>query len=282
MYSLELLSEHPLATAITAHLEKDAQKVNLEGFESVTGKGVSARFGNRTYYAGSSSFLQAQRVSVSADLQQRSEQWLEEAKTVVWFADEKEALAVIAITDKVKSTSKAAIQRLIGMGITPYMVTGDNPRTAKAVAQQVGITEFRAETLPSDKADFIKALQQKGHIVGMVGDGINDSHALAQADISIAMGKGTDIAMGVARMTLISSDPAAVPRAVILSRRTVTVIRQNLFWAFIYNMIGIPVAAGLLYPVNGFLLDPMFAGAAMALSFVSVVTNSLRLKYARL
>ncbi len=189
---------------------------------------------------------------------------------------------MIAIADEIKASSAEAIRRLQAMGITPYMLTGDNAHTAKAVAEQVGIKEFRAETQPADKAAFIQQLQQQGHIVGMVGDGINDSHALAQADVSIAMGKGTDIAMDVAKMTLISSDLMSIPKAVTLSRRTVRVIRQNLFWAFIYNLVGIPLAAGILYPFTGFLLNPMIAGAAMALSSVSVVTNSLRLRYARL
>tara|TARA_R100000951_G_scaffold45650_1_gene38767 strand:- start:51 stop:539 length:489 start_codon:yes stop_codon:yes gene_type:complete len=162
------------------------------------------------------------------------------------------------------------------------MLTGDNKQTAKAVAEQVGIDHFKAEVMPSDKADFVKELQARGKVVAMVGDGINDSHALAQADVSIAMGKGSDIAMDVAKMTLITSDLQAIPKALKLSERTVQGIRQNLFWAFIYNIIGIPIAAGVLYAYNGFLLDPMIAGAAMAFSSVSVVANSLRLKAAKL
>jgi Cu2+-exporting ATPase len=158
------------------------------------------------------------------------------------------------------------------------MLTGDNVQTAAAVAGQVGLRHYRAEVLPADKAQFVQELQAAGKTVAMVGDGINDSHALAQADVSIAMGKGSDIAMDVAKMTLITSDLNVIPKALDLSRRTVRTIRQNLFWAFIYNLIGIPIAAGLLYPVNGFLLNPMIAGAAMALSSVSVVTNSLRLR----
>jgi Cu2+-exporting ATPase len=162
------------------------------------------------------------------------------------------------------------------------MLTGDNQQTAAAVAAATGISNYQAGVLPADKAAFVEKLQQQGKVVAMVGDGINDSHALAQADVSIAMGKGADIAMDVAKMTLITSDLNSIPQALKLSRKTVSTIRQNLFWAFIYNVIGIPLAAGVLYPVNGFLLNPMIAGAAMALSSVSVVSNSLRLKYTKL
>jgi Cu2+-exporting ATPase len=159
------------------------------------------------------------------------------------------------------------------------MLTGDNVATSKAIAGQTGIRHYKAEVLPQEKSEFVKELQQQEKVVAMVGDGINDSAALAQADVSIAMGQGSDIAMDVAKMTIISSDLTKIPQAIRLSRQTVQTIRQNLFWAFIYNIIGIPIAAGILYPVNGFLLNPMIAGAAMALSSVSVVTNSLRLKW---
>ena len=196
----------------------------------------------------------------------------------MFFANEKEALGVLAIADKIKDSSQMAIRALQNRDITVYMLTGDNQQTAEAVARQVGLTHFRAEVLPSDKADFVKEFQRQGKIVAMVGDGINDSQALAQADVSIAMGKGSDIAMDVAKMTLITSDLRSIPKALNLSSKTVRGIRQNLFWAFIYNLIGIPIAAGILYPINGFLLDPMIAGAAMAFSSVSVVANSLRLR----
>ena len=162
------------------------------------------------------------------------------------------------------------------------MLTGDNNQTAKAVAKEVGLTDYKGEVLPSDKADFVKNLQEQGKIVAMVGDGINDSHALAQANVSIAMGHGSDIAMDVAKMTLITSDLESIPKALQLSSNTVRGIRQNLFWSFIYNVVGIPIAAGILYPISGFLLDPMIAGAAMAFSSVSVVANSLRLKSSKL
>ena len=172
-----------------------------------------------------------------------------------------------------------AIQQLQESGIAIYMLTGDNEATASNIAQKTGITNYKAEVLPEQKAEFIKQLQSEGKIVAMVGDGINDSTALAQADVSIAMGKGSDIAMDVAKMTIISSDLNKIPEAIKLSKQTVATIKQNLFWALLYNVIGIPIAAGILYPINGFLLNPMLAGAAMALSSVSVVSNSLRLKW---
>ena len=170
------------------------------------------------------------------------------------------------------------MQALKGLGIEVYMLTGDNEQTAAAIAKQTGIEQYRAGVMPDFKADFVKELQAKGKVVAMVGDGINDSQALAQADVSIAMGKGSDIAIDVAKMTIISSDLSLIPKAIRLSTLTVSTIKQNLFWAFIYNVIGIPIAAGVLFPINGFLLNPMIAGAAMALSSVSVVGNSLRLK----
>jgi Cu2+-exporting ATPase len=210
-----------------------------------------------------------------AELQQQT-------KTVISFAENDRAVAIIAIADKIKPTSKAAIGELQRRGIEVYMLTGDNYQTASAIANEAGLKHFKAEMLPSDKASFIKELQQRDKTVAMVGDGINDSHALAQADVSIAMGKGSDIAMDVAKMTLITSDLNSIPKALKLSGKTINTIRQNLFWAFIYNLIGIPIAAGILYPVNGFLLDPMIAGAAMALSSVSVVGNSLRLKMSKI
>ncbi len=283
LYSLEAQSEHPLAEAVTRYFEPiGVKQVDISNFESITGKGISGRYHGNHYHVGSGKALQEHGIQISPALQEKANQWLKEAATVIWFADHTQALATLAIADKIKDSSAEAIRRLQAMGITPYMLTGDNPQTAQAVAAKVGIQEYKAETLPEDKASFIKSLQEKGHVVAMVGDGINDSQALAQADISIAMGKGTDIAMDVARMTLISSDLMSIPKAIALSRKTVQVIRQNLFWAFIYNIIGIPIAAGLLYPVNGFLLNPMLAGAAMALSSVSVVSNSLRLKWSKL
>ena len=198
---------------------------------------------------------------------------------MVWFADRENALAVIGIADKIKPTSEYAVKQLKQSGIEVYMLTGDNESTARAIAHKTGIDHYKAEMLPYQKAEFIKQLQAEGKIVAMAGDGINDSAALAQADVSIAMGKGSDIAIDVAKMTIISSDLSKIPAAIRLSKQTVRAIRQNLFWAFIYNLIGIPIAAGILFPFTGFMLNPMIAGAAMALSSVSVVSNSLRLKW---
>ena len=184
-----------------------------------------------------------------------------------------------AIADRIKPDAAAAVAELNRQGIETYMLTGDQPETAYAIATQAGIKNVRAGVLPQQKAEFIASLQQEGKCVAMVGDGINDSTALAQADVSIAMGQGSDIAMDVAKMTIIGNDLSKIAVAIHLSRQTVKTIRENLFWAFIYNVIGIPIAAGILYPINGFLLNPMIAGAAMALSSVSVVSNSLRLKW---
>ncbi len=277
LFAIEKLSEHPLANAVVSHL-KEIEAEAIEGFESITGQGAKASYRGLSYYVGNKKLLMDHGVSISNSEQKRINDLLIESKTVVFFANENELIAIIGIHDKIKVNSKKAVQELENRGIEVYMLTGDNSKTAAAISQSVGIRHYKSEVLPSDKADFIKSLQQEGKIVGMVGDGINDSQALAQADISIAMGKGSDIAIDVAKMTIISSDLLLIPKALELSRKTVSVIKQNLFWAFIYNLIGIPVAAGLLYPINGFILNPMIAGAAMALSSVSVVGNSLLLK----
>ncbi|MCT4317783.1 heavy metal translocating P-type ATPase [Elizabethkingia anophelis] len=278
LLSIEKQSEHPLAEAVVKNLE-GASTVSLSNFDSITGKGAKADYNNETYYVGNKKLLFENNISIPAQLQTQADEWGKESKTVIWFANSKEALSVVAISDKIKETSVAAIKELQGMGIDLYMLTGDNEATAKAIAEQTGIGHYKAEVLPHQKAEFVKELQAQGKVVAMVGDGINDSTALATADVSIAMGKGSDIAMDVAKMTIISSDLTKIPQAIRLSKQTVATIKQNLFWAFIYNLIGIPIAAGILYPINGFLLNPMIAGAAMALSSVSVVSNSLRLKW---
>jgi Cu2+-exporting ATPase len=283
LYSLEVQSEHPLAEAVVNTLRgSNAAGVTLASFESLTARGVTGTYDNTGYFVGNKKLMEENSIQVNPSLTTQADSLQQQANTVIYFSDSRNVLAVIAIADKVKASSKAAVKALQDLNIEVFMLTGDNKQTAAAVAKEVGITQFKAEVLPSDKADFVKELQAKGKVVAMVGDGINDSHALAQADVSIAMGKGSDIAMDVAKITLITSDLQSIPKALKLSKRTVQTIKQNLFWAFIYNLIGIPLAAGVLYTFNGFLLDPMIAGAAMALSSVSVVTNSLRLKAAKL
>ena len=280
LYSIEKQSEHPLAEAVVKHLNAQTKKA-VTDFESITGKGAKAIFEGETYFIGNKMLLEEKEIAVDDTLLKKAKEWSEEARTVIWFSNTKNALAVYAIADQIKPNSKDAIATLQKNGIEVYMLTGDNEATAKAIAKSIGISHYKAGVLPEQKAIFIKKLQTNGKIVAMAGDGINDSAALAQANVSIAMGKGSDIAIDVAKMTIISSDLNKIPEAIRLSTATVATIKQNLFWAFIYNLIGIPIAAGILYPVNGFLLNPMLAGAAMALSSVSVVSNSLRLKWKR-
>ena len=278
LFSLEKLSEHPLAEAVVRYLEGVEPSLKVTAFESLTGKGVKGNVGGTLYYAGNQDFMEELQVTMEASLKAEAARLTAKAETVIWFADAKQARAVVGITDKVKDTSVKAIETLKRQGIDVFMLTGDHESTAKEIARQVGIFHYRSGVLPGDKAAFVKALQADGKCVAMIGDGINDSAALAQADLSIAMGSGSDMAMDVAKMTVISSDLTKIPEALTLSRLTTRTIRQNLFWAFFYNLIAVPVAAGVLYPVNGFLLNPMIGGAAMAFSSVSVVSNSLRLK----
>ena len=279
-YALEKNSAHPLAEALAEWLEAGARPLHLTAVENLPGKGISAIYQEEKIWAGNKALLLQNDISIPETLELLAEQWAAEASTPVWFAVGKQALAVAALADPVKPGAATAIQTMQQNGMEVYLLTGDHAATAAAVAHATGIQHFQAGMLPADKELFIKQLQQSGKVVAMVGDGINDTQAMARADVSIAMGKGSDIAMDVAQMTLIGGDLNKIPEAIRLSKRTVATIRQNLFWAFIYNVIGIPLAAGILYPVNGFLLDPMIAGAAMALSSVSVVLNSLRLKTA--
>jgi Cu2+-exporting ATPase len=279
LLALEKQSEHPLASAIVQFLQPASQgNIQLEDFRSITGKGVSGSYNGVQYYAGNRRLLDDNKINLDDQMAEQAALLQDGAQTLIYFADQQRLLAVVTIGDKIKQHSATAIAKLKRKNIELYMLTGDNEQTAAAVAKQVGLEHFKSDMLPEDKAAFVQALQAQGKTVAMIGDGINDSQALALADFSIAMGKGSDIAMDVADITLVGSDLTLVPRALELSRNTVKTIRQNLFWAFIYNLIGIPIAAGILYPAYGFLLNPMIAGAAMALSSVSVVGNSLRLK----
>ncbi len=281
LFSIESKSEHPLAQSVCDYL-KQTDAMVIDGFENITGKGVKAHVNGVLYFVGSMSFMNDMKLSLSDDLQKEFNDYSEQAYTVFAFSNQQEVLALIAITDKIKETSIQAINGLQEMGIDVYMLTGDSEVVAKNVASKTGIKLYKSSVMPQDKAAFTKELQSKGKVVAMVGDGINDSNALAQADVSFAMAKGSDIAMDVAKVTIMSSDLMQLLKAIHLSRLTVSKIRQNLFWAFIYNVIGIPLAAGILFPVNGFLLNPMIAGGAMALSSVSVVTNSLLLKFKKI
>ena len=277
VYSLESQSEHPLAEAIVRHFKMaDAQLLEVRQFETVAGHGVEGVVAGRPYYVGNAKYLRSKGVKLESYLETRANELEQAAMTVVWVADDERSLGIISVVDKVKQSSVEAVSRLHDMGITIYMLTGDNRATAEAVASQVGIQYYKASVLPQGKAEFIKKMQQEGHCVAMVGDGINDSAALAQADIGIAMGRGSDIALDISKMAIVKNDLTKIPQAIKLSKRIVRTIHQNLFWAFVYNMIGVPVAAGILFPINGFLLNPMIAGAAMAMSSVSVVTNSLQ------
>jgi Cu2+-exporting ATPase len=290
IWQLEQSSEHPLSEAFVRYYEHDKEAYEgtlaIHDFESITGKGLQAKDdrGN-TLNLGSFNYISA-RIAVHSTrveaIQPMLSTWQKEAKTVIAFAVNNTLMAVFALADTIKKNAHSSVKALKDQGLQVIMLSGDSLSTADAIAEQLGITNVWAEMLPEEKAQKIIQLQQEGKKVAMVGDGINDSEALAIADVSIAMGQGSDIAIDVAKVTLTSSDPALLPKAFRLSHDTVRGIRQNLFWAFIYNIIGIPIAAGLLYPVNGFLLDPMVAGAAMAFSSVSVVTNSLRLKTKKL
>ena len=278
LYSIEKSSEHPLADAIVQQLKDTCVFYNDIIIENIIGRGIQGMYLDKQYFIGNELLIKEKKLTINDDIQSWISEKLKNANTVVLFSNDTNILAGISISDKIKGSSKEAVEQLKNSGIDVYMLTGDNEQTAKAVAAQVGIEHFKSNVLPAQKSEFIKELQKQGKVVAMVGDGINDSNALAQADVSIAMGKGSDIAMDVAKMTIISSDLTKIHQAIQLSKHTVATIRQNLFWAFIYNIIGIPIAAGILYPINGFLLDPMIAGAAMALSSISVVSNSLLLK----
>ena len=289
LYAAELKSEHPLALAIVEELKKDGNKpAIIDSFESRTGRGIVVTRGGKTYWAGSHRLLNDFGAKVSDLLKSMVEEYERSGKSLVYFGEESTLLAVIVISDKVKPTSIQAVKQMQAEGKYVVLLTGDGHLTAQNVAGEINANRFIAEALPDDKENVIKELQREGREkaagrkVIMIGDGINDSQALARADVSIAMGKGTDIAMDVAMVTLMTSDLLLLPKAFKLSRKTVRLIHQNLFWAFIYNLIGIPIAAGILFPMYGILLNPMIASAAMACSSVSVVLNSLSLNWRKL
>ncbi|ASW44234.1 heavy metal translocating P-type ATPase [Clostridium isatidis] len=276
--SAEKGSEHPLAEAIVKAAEEkglEFRKVNF--FKAIPGLGIEVNIDEKSIFIGNRKLMNENKISLE-NLEEVSNRLAEEGKTPMYISIDNKIAGIIAVADTVKENSKRAIERLHAMGIEVAMITGDNKKTAEAIAKQVGIDRILAEVLPEDKANEVKKLQVEGEKVAMVGDGINDAPALAQADIGIAIGSGTDVAMESADIVLMRSDLMDVPTAVELSKSTIRNIKQNLFWAFGYNTIGIPVAMGLLHIFGGPLLNPMIAGAAMSLSSVSVVTNALRLK----
>ncbi len=277
--SAEKGSEHPLADAIVEEAKNlDLQLYDVENFEAIPGQGLRAAINDKIYYLGNLRLLNEQNINIK-NFEEKSIKFAEEGKTPLYFADEKSVLGIISVADIVKPTSKAAIKEFEAMGIEVVMLTGDNKKTAEAIRKQLGITRAVAEVLPQDKEKEIRSIQESGRKVAMIGDGINDAPALARADVGIAIGAGTDVAIESADIVLIRSDLLDAVTAVQLSKATLRNIKQNLFWAFIYNSVGIPLAAGVFYGILGWKLNPMFAGAAMSLSSVSVVSNALRLKF---
>ncbi len=278
--SLEKGSEHPLAEAIV----KAAKSITLHKttkFKAIPGRGIEANINKTKFFLGNTKLMNEKKIKHDSHTK-KINSLEEEGKTVMLLSKGKTLIGIIGVADTIKNSSPAAIKKLKQMGITVFMITGDNERTAKAIAKKTGVNHYFAGVMPEDKAKYVKRLQKKGKKVAMVGDGINDAPALAQADVGIAMGSGTDIAMESGDIVLMKDDLIDVVKAIKLSRQTMSKIKQNMFWALFYNSLGIPIAAGLLYPWTGWLLSPLIAGGAMALSSISVVSNSLLLKYKKL
>jgi Cu+-exporting ATPase len=277
--SLETRSEHPLARAIVEAAKKEKIELReVTDFHSTTGGGVAGRFNGKQILVGKKKFLLDSNITISAKLEAEAERLQKKAQTAAWVAVDDHLAGVLGIADPIKPTTRQAIRQLHELGLKIIMCTGDSRRTAESVARELGIDEFRAEVMPEEKIDIVKRLKASGATVAMAGDGINDAPALAAADVGIAMGTGTDVAIESASITLVKGDLTGIVKAMHLSRAVMRNIRQNLFFAFIYNALGVPIAAGVLYPLFGILLSPMIAGAAMSFSSVSVIANALRLR----
>jgi Cu+-exporting ATPase len=275
--AVERLSEHPLAKAIAAHAPAATGRYAVENFHALAGRGVLANIDGHHVIVGTQALVRESGIDTSA-LDATAATWTSQARTVVFAAIDGKAAAAFAIADTLRANAATVVQSLRRRGLRIVMLSGDRKTTAEVIARQAGVDEVIAEVLPDGKVAAIKSLQNGGHHVAMVGDGLNDAPALAQADIGIAMASGTDIAAEAASVTLMRNDLAGVEQAIVLARKTMRTMKQNLFWAFVYNVVGIPVAAGALYPAFGILLSPILASAAMAFSSVSVVSNSLRLR----
>ena len=276
--ALEQKSEHPLSKAIVKYFHNNNSDLKIESFQSIGGRGLLAFVNGKKYYAGNKKMMEENSIRFTSELESFSQEMTKKGNTLVYFSDEKDLHAVIGIQDKIKSNSKQTIEQLVKSGYEIHLLSGDQYFSVKNLAETCGIQNFQSELLPQDKIEYLKKLQESGKKVAMVGDGINDAPALAQANVGIAMNNGTDIALDSASVILLYNDPLQILKAIKLSKKTLNIMNQNLFWAFVYNLIGIPIAAGVLYPFWGILLDPMFAGLAMSFSSVSVVLNSLRLR----
>ncbi len=279
--SIEAVSEHPLAQAIVQRGKQEGvSPVQTTNFEAISGLGARAVLNGKKCLLGNLRLMEKEGIRMDG-LDLKAKDLADQGKTCVFVAEDTNAIGLLALSDMPKESAVQAVVTLQAMGLKVALITGDNKKTAHGIGQDLGINNILAEVLPGDKAAEIKRLQEKGEVVAMVGDGINDAPALTSADIGIAIGAGTDVAVEASDITLMTDDLRAVPSAIKLSFETMKVIKQNLFWAFFYNSLGIPVAAGILYPFFGILLNPIFAAAAMAFSSVSVVTNSLRLRLSR-
>jgi Cu+-exporting ATPase len=277
--SIEQSSEHPLSRAIIDHAKERHVKIEpVQDFESITGGGLKGKLNGQRIILGKQKFLEAHKIPLPEDLKAKSIEWQSKAQTVVWAAVEKNVIGLLGIADPIKKTTSQAIEDLHQMGIKVIMLTGDNHKTAEMISKELNIDEYQAELDPRSKQEIVKQYKARGAVVMMAGDGINDAPALAQADVGVAMGTGTDVAIQSAGITLVKGDLNGIVKALKLSRAVMSNIRQNLFFAFIYNALGIPIAAGVLYPFFGLLLNPIIAGAAMSFSSVSVIGNSLRLR----
>jgi Cu2+-exporting ATPase len=278
--SLDSFSEHPIADAIVKGAkEKGLDLVKVEDFESIPGKGVTGKYEGDHFGLGNEKLLTHLNVTLPETTKEKAENWQMTGQTVMYFVKGNSVEGIISVSDTIKTTSAQAIRNLQKMGVKVQMLTGDNEHTAKTVSDELGLDSYMANTLPEDKYEIVKELQKEGKKVAMAGDGINDAPALAQANVGIAMGTGTEVAMQNAEITLIKGDLHGIERARDLSYKVMKNIKQNLFFAFVYNALGVPIAAGILYPLAGLLLSPMIAAVAMSFSSVSVIINALRLRY---